>query len=151
MKECSRCLLVTLCCCLLTILLAPHYASGQNCFFTDSSEGSYQGSCGNKEWHLQVTSNGVPYNYPYNPQYAYGTCTGGFYNCQDTYVQQGFIPGGEQFVDDGPTGYEEEEVHWRMDSWVAQFYSCKNGIQRDEYEVDSNYPNDTPQWEVFCG
>ena len=134
-------LIATLLTCSLALSLIPNLAKAQCFGFQDSSTASPQGSCGNNLWALAVTYNqGV--RSEFGSYWAYGQCTGGYHNCSNNLVPNSFINAEEHFFDEGPTGYEEEEVRWTLDSWTVEYQSCNNGNPSDVEEFDINNPNE---------
>ena len=134
---------------LVTLLTLSPTQGQDGCTVSDSSYVLDQGSCGNQEWDLGVDWGGGVRD-PFETDWAYGACDGGYYDCDNTYVAQSYISAGESFRDDGPIGYEEEDVHWEMDSWTVSFTSCNNGNPQDEVEKATNTPFNTSDYEVFC-
>jgi hypothetical protein len=118
----------------------------------DVEDASYEmgtDHCGNTEWDLGVSWGGgvrTPYEY----DYAYGTCEGGYYGCADEYVEPGFQQGFENWTFDYPDGDYGFDSHWMMDDWLVSYSSCNNGIQRDEVQELNDYPWSTAEFEVDC-
>src|SRR5487761_629353 len=149
---CSR-VLVALLVCSLALLVPVRVVEGQyGCTIRDDSYLEYQSTCGTQEYQLQVeddTLGGI--DQQFQEAWAYGVCDGGYYNCSNTYVEQGVINGGSPaFSDDGPGGDYQEEMHWALNDWAVTYSSCNNGNPNDEVQNTSYVQDDTSEFEVFC-
>jgi hypothetical protein len=128
----------------------PIKGQENGCQVQDASELVDTDTCGSREYNLGVSYDGGV-RAEYEDQWAYGACDGGYLNCDNQYVEQGYIRGGEYFHDDGPVGYGEEYVHWTLDDWIVTLQSCHNAYPSDETQTENDYPYDTSEFDVDCG
>lgn len=116
----------------------------------DDSSGEPQGNCGNVLFELAVSHNdGV--RDVYGSETAYGACIGGYYNCSNVLTSPDVIEGTEDMSIDG-LGELDESVYvsWVLTNWSVSFTSCNNGHPNDVKETSTDYPYETPEFEVWC-
>lgn len=143
------CLVMVLGVCSLAFLMPAHGQSG--CDVRDSSYQTEINNCGVAEYSLGVEVD-MGVRFEEDPEaVSYGACIGGYYNCNNIYIQKSYIEGKEQFNDDGPLGDEEEYVSWTLDDWIVTDSSCNNGNPQDVNEVSIDYQFQTEEFDVFCG
>lgn len=120
---------------------APPPARGGCVDVRDESYVMSSSSCGTNEWQLVASWDGGVET-QFGPETAFGSCNGGYWNCNDVFVPQGYVnqPTGAQahFRDLGPLGDQSESLEWDMDEFTVSYSSCNNGISRDEIEQVSN-------------
>lgn len=147
MKD-SRSLTFLLLYCLI-FSTAPPPARAQGCFVQDAASPTPEGVCGTNLWDLAVFSPNQGESH-YGTREAYGVCIGGYYDCDNNYVEPDHINGEEVFSDDGPGEFGEEFFHWTLDDWTVTPHSCNNGNPSDEYETYDNYPYESGDFSVIC-
>lgn len=133
-----------------TMLLIALALRGQVCGVQDASYATDTTSCGTATYELTVYLQTGEYLY-FGSGIAYGACDGGYWDCSDSYVDQGYVLGSESMSDDGGDEYETGElVHWTLDDWTVAYTSCNNGNSRDTIETQTNTPYESQQFDANC-
>lgn len=158
MKYFRVCLLIVMCAFSVAIFLPTQLvrAQGDCGVIQDASwvEEQLPNSCGTNIWVLEVEHNDGVKDED-GTQSAYGACYPAYLNCSGQQIPKGFVPaggGGEKMVFDGLGPLDESAyVYWEMDYWTVQLQaSCNNGHSNEDNLVQTNYPNETPEFLFWC-
>ncbi len=123
--------------------------SRAQCFASNGSYQESQDSCGNTWFGLTALVDGGVPRY-YEDAEAYGSCTAGFYDCDNNWVDPSFIPGGQDMQEDFSTDYSDF-VYWELDDIIVQGYpSCNNGNPNDLQIEAADDVGLTPDFEAQC-
>lgn len=117
-------------------------------YIYDGSYINYSASYGYNNWELVADFVNVP-----NDEGSYGAwgyCTGGYYDCSNTYVTPGTVGGTETFNNIGDLGPQEDQVSWTLDDYITSWQSCDNGNPDDEIEINTPHPYTTADFDIYC-
>lgn len=130
--------------------MSAFLAQGQCEEVQDASYVDYYGPCGSNEWELGVTWGGGVEDY-FDEDEAFGACNGDITDCAGDYEDAGYDNGQSHYFDDGPLGDYAEEVHWTLDDWTVTTGSCNDPNHPTwEYQINTNDPYETQEFEVDC-
>jgi hypothetical protein len=107
-------------------------------------------NCGNTEYVLSADINGVGLTtYGFWP--AYGVCTGGFYDCQDTYSPPSAMLGTADGFEFGPIA-GVIDFYWELDNWFNEDTNCTQCDPNPSgfTQVQIDIPISTPIYQLSC-